>query len=129
MTKQVYVVVAIHSHDSHQLLKAFLSEEKAMKYLEELNNDNRINRAMIGYLDKRLADLNAFLHRAANMSCLTPDDVCEFVKAFNNKTIYNLDKMEGKEEDKQIFIQGYLDRSIVYRDDTAYFYEVVELVE
>jgi hypothetical protein len=37
--------------------------------------------------------------------------------------------MEGKEENKQTFIQGYLDRDIVHHDDIAYYMQTVELVE
>jgi hypothetical protein len=37
--------------------------------------------------------------------------------------------MEGKEEDKKLLIQGYLDRKIPRSDDIAYFIEPIELVE
>jgi hypothetical protein len=130
MSKQVYVVMAVtHTFESHNIIKAFFSEEKANKYLEELNNDIALNRAMVGYLDQRLASLNEFLAHSANMSFLTADDVYEFVNGFNNKTVENLNKMEGKEEVKQTFIQGYLDRDIVHHDDIAYYMQTVELVE
>jgi hypothetical protein len=129
MTKQIYVVMINYNYESDNIIKTFLSEGNANKYVEELNKNGKLDKAMTGYLEQRLTTLKNLLNYFATNRFITEEDVRVIVDAFNNKTIENLNKMEGKEENKQDFILSYLDKDIPRIDNVRYYIKKVELVE